>query len=495
MRKRTKIICTIGPASESEETLRELMAAGMNIARLNFSHGSHEEHAARIARIKKVREEFPSPCAIMLDTKGPEIRTGVLEGGRSVELSKGAVIVLAESRPGRDEPGTAERITQSCIGLSTYVEEGSAILVDDGLIGLSVLRVDGADIVCRVENGGLLGQRKSVNVPGVHVPLPAVTDKDRADLLFGIEQGVDFVAASFVRSADNVREIKSFLAANGGTDIGVIAKIEAADAVGNIDDIIRVSDGVMVARGDLGVEVPAHKVPHIQKQIIRKCNDAHRPVITATQMLDSMIRNPRPTRAEVADVANAIYDGTDCVMLSGETASGDYPVESVKTMASIAEESEANLFIDAKRDRSHIETNGTVGAGLVSLAVATAAVQTAELIDATCIVAPTLTGRTPRLISSFRSPVRIFSVTPLAGVVRKMQLCWGVVPLLGDAQGDIRRVMEKARDTLREHGFLKLGDIAVFTSGDAETSPCIEPGRALEGPVALTNVMNVVQIR
>ena len=495
MNKRTKIICTIGPASESEETLRELMAAGMNVARLNFSHGSHEEHAARIERIKRIREEFPSPCAIMLDTKGPEIRTGTLEGGGPVDLHEGDEFVLAEARPGVDEPGTAARVTQTCAGLNTYVEPGTTILIDDGLIALEVTGVRGTDIVCRVMNDGALGQRKSVNVPGVHVPLPAVTDKDRADLLFGIEQGVDFIAASFVRSADNIREIRGFLAGNGGSDIGIIAKVEAADAVANIDDIIRASDGIMVARGDLGVEIPAHKVPHIQKQIIRKCNDAHRPVITATQMLDSMIRNPRPTRAEVADVANAIYDGTDCVMLSGETASGDYPVESVRMMARIAEESEANLFIDARRDRSHIETNGTVGAGLVALAVATSAVSTAELIEAKCIVAPTLTGRTPRLISSFRSSVPIYSVTPIPRVVRAMQLLWGVEPFLGDAQGDIRRVTEKARETLEGLGLLSLGDVAVFTSGDTATSPCIEPGRALEGPIALTNVMNVVQIR
>ncbi len=482
MLKRTKIICTLGPAVDDDETIRRLIEEGMDVARLNFSHGSHAEHAERIARLKRVREEMGSPCALLLDTKGPEIRTGALAAGEPVSLEEGARITLTA----RECEGGAERVFQSASVLPRYVEQGTRILIDDGLIGLVVERVEGDDIVCTVENAGVLGQRKSVNVPGVSVPLPALTDKDRSDLLFGIEHEIDFVAASFVRTADDVRSIRDFLSRNGGEGVRVISKVENADAVRNIEEIIEVSDAVMVARGDLGVEVPAWRIPHIQKKIIRMCNRESKPVITATQMLDSMIRNPRPTRAEVADVANAIYDGSDCVMLSGETAAGAHPVDAVRMMAQIAKESESRQFEEwfPERTRSHARA---------SLAVGIAAVQTAETLDAACIVAPTMSGRTARLISNLRPRMPIYAVTPFPRVMRQSQLSWGVVPMLGDVQGDMRRIIDQARDTVRAAGLAKAGDLAVFTAGDPDTSPFEDVGGHVGS--SATNVMYVVQFR
>lgn len=480
MTKRTKIICTLGPAVDDEETLRELVEAGMDIARLNFSHGTHREHKERMDRLKRVRDELNSPCAILLDTKGPEIRTGRLAGGAPITLVAGSELVLTEE----DVDGTPERITQTCVGLSAYVEPGSTILFDDGLIDLEVLSIEGADIRCRVNNTAQLGERKSVNVPGTSVPLPNMTDRDRDDLLFGIEQDIDFVAASFVRDGVAVREVKEFLAAHGGSDIGVIAKIENADAVENIDGIIAEADAVMVARGDLGVELAPHKVPHVQKKIIRACNKAYKPVITATQMLDSMMRNPRPTRAEVTDVANAIYDGTDCVMLSGETAAGKYPVEALRLMVRIAEASEPYLFEDGRRP-----VEPPTDTGLVSLAVSTAAVQTAESINAECIIAPTMTGRTARLISLFRPFKPIYSITPLPRVMRSMQLYWGVTPMLGDVQGDVQHIIDSSRRVVLDRGKVKSGDIAVLTLGARGTGPAADDG----GPVP-ANVMYVLQM-
>lgn len=482
MLKRTKIICTLGPAVDDDETIRRLIEEGMDVARLNFSHDSHAEHAERIARLKRVREEMGSPCALLLDTKGPEIRTGALAAGEPVSLEEGARITLTA----RECEGGAERVFQSASVLPRYVERGTRILIDDGLIGLVVERVEGDDIVCTVENAGVLGQRKSVNVPGVSVPLPALTDKDRSDLLFGIEHEIDFVAASFVRTADDVRAIRDFLSRNGGEGVRVISKVENADAVRNIEEIIEASDAVMVARGDLGVEVPAWRIPHIQKKIIRMCNRESKPVITATQMLDSMIRNPRPTRAEVADVANAIYDGSDCVMLSGETAAGAHPVDAVRMMAQIAKESESRQFEEwfPERTRSHARA---------SLAVGIAAVQTAETLDAACIVAPTMSGRTARLISNLRPRMPIYAVTPFPRVMRQSQLSWGVVPMLGDVQGDMRRIIDQARDTVRAAGLAKAGDLAVFTAGDPDTSPFEDVGGHVGS--SATNVMYVVQFR
>ena len=484
MSKRTKIVCTLGPAVDSEEALRGLIEAGMDVARLNFSHGSHAEHKVRIDRLKKVREEMGSPCAIMLDTCGPEIRTGRLTGGKPVQLKAGETIVLTED----EVEGTTERVHQNCPGLARAVAPGTTILVDDGLVELAVFRVDGGDIHCAVQNEGVLGERKSINVPGVSVDLPALTDQDRADILFGIEQGVDFVAASFVRDADGVREIRKFMTDHGGLDITLISKIESAQAIDHIEDIVELSGGIMVARGDLGVEVPPHRVPHLQKKIIRLCNEKYRPVITATQMLESMIHNPRPTRAEVTDVASAIYDGTDCVMLSGETAMGAHPVEAVRTMARIAEATEPYLREEGTA------TARTAERSEVASSVGLAAVATAEALGARCIVAPTMSGMTARMMANLRPNMPIYAPTPFEHVMRRMQLYWGVTPILAPVVGELQTVFLRSRDALVERGLLQVGDLAVLTAGDAKTGP--EPRLVAETRyVVPANTMCVMKVK
>lgn len=484
--KRTKIICTLGPSVDDEDVLFELMNNGMDIARLNFSHGSHEEHKARIERLKRVRERADLPCAIMLDTMGPEIRTGLLKEGRPVDLEEGQRITLTLDKI----EGDASRVSQSSPELLEAAASGMVILIDDGLIGLEVESVEGNDIICKVKDPGRLGQRKSVNVPGVSIPIAPITEKDVSDLLFGIEQDIDFVAVSFVKEASTIDSIRQILRDNGGGNISIIAKIENADAVRNIGEILETADGIMVARGDLGVEMPPHEVPYLQKRIIESCNCAHKPVITATQMLESMTSNKRPTRAEAADVANAIYDGTDCVMLSGETAVGAYPIEVVKTMVKIIQNTESHYF---EREKNH----GRTGSGLKSIshAVGIAAVQTAEDIQAKCLVCPTMTGRTARLMASLRAPIPIYSVTPDKHTMRTMQIYWGVKPFLGDVQGDMRRVIQNAQDVVVEQGYLSEGDVAVFTCGDRFTSPIKRDNRGVAEKFAPANVMYVVQIR
>ena len=364
--KRTKIVCTLGPASETEEILRDLINNGLNVCRMNFSHGSHEEHKIRMDLVKKVREELGQPTAILLDTKGPEIRTGNFELPE-VLLEEGQTFTITM----KDVMGNKEMCTVSYKGLVHDVKVGDTILIDDGLVGLTVKEINGDDIVCEVQNSGIVKNHKGVNVPGVKVNLPAITEKDRSDIEFGIEQGIDFIAASFVRKVSDVLAIREILEENNATDIKIISKIENQEGVDNIDSIIEASDGIMVARGDLGVEIPMEKLPAVQKMIIEKCNIAGKPVITATQMLDSMIRNPRPTRAEVSDVANAIYDGTDAIMLSGESANGDWPVEAVQTMAKIAIEAEKQLDyeIATSKAKKHIPAI----AGVISRAAANAA--------------------------------------------------------------------------------------------------------------------------
>ena len=324
--RKTKIICTMGPNTNDRTLMKKLVEQGMDIARFNFSHGDHEEQKTRMDMLKSVREEVGRPVAILLDTKGPEIRTGLLKGGKKVTLEAGQKFVLTTEIV----EGDSEKVSISYDGLPDDVEVGTKILIDDGLIEMEVKKVLGNEILCQVINGGELGERKGVNVPNVPVRLPAMTEKDRADIIFGVEQGIDFIAASFVRSAEGVLEIKALLRECNAPQIPVIAKIENAEGIKNIDEIIHCADGIMVARGDLGVEIPTQEVPYLQKWLIQKCNESYKPVITATQMLDSMIRNPRPTRAEVTDVANAVYDGTDAVMLSGETAQGKYPLEALR---------------------------------------------------------------------------------------------------------------------------------------------------------------------
>ncbi|MCD8316989.1 MAG: pyruvate kinase [Eggerthellaceae bacterium] len=484
MDRRTKIICTIGPSVDNDEMVRKLIEAGMNVARLNFSHGTHEGHAKSIERIKRIREELNLPISIMLDTKGPEIRTGLLEDGKPVELHEGNQIVLTLE----ECEGNADRVQQSAEQLPQAVKPKDRILLDDGLIELEVQSVgDDGDITCKIMNSGTLGEHKSINVPGVSVELPAITEQDKKDLIFGIEHGVDYVAASFVRDGEAGAEIRSFLADNGGENIRIISKIENSDAVNNMRDILAKTDAVMVARGDLGVEVPEYRVPHIQKKIIHACNRASKPVITATQMLDSMIRNPRPTRAEVADVANAIYDGTDCVMLSGETAMGKYPIEAVKTLVHIAKDTEEHLLEEYKPDRVRTHTK-------VSLAVGIAAVDTAEKLGVKCIVTPTLSGRTARLISNLRPKMPIYAVTPFPNIQRQMQLSWGVTPLLGDVCGDMSSVVANAQEAVLDNGIMEPGDITVITCGDPNTAP---EEQTSDHPyhITQTNVMYVVKIK
>lgn len=485
MNKRTKVIATLGPAVDAEDVLREIFELGVDIVRLNFSHGTHEEHAKRIERVKKVRAEMGLPIAIMLDTKGPEIRTGVLLEN-SVQLQKGQELILNPD----DVKGSFERVHQTYPDLYKYVEPGTDILIDDGLIELRVVNVEGQDIICEVLNSGELGNKKSINIPGIDVGFPLITEQDKSDLLFGIEQDIDFVAASFVRSGDSVRAIRAFLAENGNVSISIVAKIENSHAVECIDDIIAAADGVMIARGDLGVEVPTQEVPHLQKQIAALCNMAHKPVITATQMLDSMTHNPRPTRAEAADVANAIYDGSDCVMLSGETASGQYPVQAVHTMVDIIETTERYYFAEDRKPA--ISDNATK---TVSQAVGTAAVEAAVDINAKCLVCPTMTGRTARLMSSLRSYIPIYAVTPDEHVQRLMQIFWGVKPIIGDVQGDMRRVIDQAKATVVDAGLIGIGDVCVITCGDRFTSPVSRNEDGQIEKFAPTNVMYVVQIR
>ena len=455
MMKRTKIICTLGPAVDSESALKNLVLAGMDVARCNFSHGSHAEHKARMDRLKKVRRELDAPCALMLDTKGPSIRTGKLEGNEPVLLRAGDNFFLTED----NIAGTSRRVHQTFKGLYKYVEPGTIILIDDGLIELAVDRILGSDIQCTVQNSGMLGECKQLNLPGTNVPLPVMTKQDKEDLLFGIQQGVDFVAASFVSCGEDVRAIRAFLAENGGESIRIVAKIENAHAVDHIEEIIGVSDAVMVARGDLGVEVPSNQVPHLQKKIIKACNRAYRPVITATQMLDSMIRNPRPTRAEVADVANAIYDGTSAIMLSGETAAGKYPVEAVQTMDAIARKTESNIdrvcpTKTPKRTRLSI-----------TAATAHAACTTAEDIGADAILTVSQRGITAQMVSRFRPAATVVALLLDPQVQRQMALYWGLVPITMPRASSTDQLVDLAIQSAQESGLVKHGDLVVVTAG------------------------------
>ena len=469
----------MGPNTDDEEMMRKLAKAGMDIARFNFSHGDHEEQKTRMDLLKKVRKELKLPIAILLDTKGPEIRTGILEGGQKVYLEEGSQFTLTTEQI----EGNNTRCSQTYKDLPKDVKAGDTVLIDDGLIQLTVEEVTDTDVVCRVVNGGELGQKKGINVPNVEVKLPAITEQDKNDILFGIEQGIDFIAASFVRNAEAIKEIKELLRANGGERIDVIAKIENAEGVHNIDKIIKAADGVMVARGDLGVEIPAHEVPHIQKMIIRKCNESYKPVITATQMLDSMMRAPRPTRAEVTDVANAIYDGTDAIMLSGETAMGKYPEQAVQMMVKIAECTEP--YMTHKRFLDYRALRGNKN---VSSAVGVAAVQTTENLGADCIVTPTISGQTARLISNFRPKVPIYAVSPNEWARRKMQIYWGVTSVAGYEEDSTENIISHAMYIVRRENLVKKGDIVVFTAGDPATN-------MVNGEGAVTNIMQGIQAK
>ena len=452
--KRTKIVCTLGPASEKEETLRELIKSGLNVARMNFSHGSHEEHKGRMDLVKKVREKLNKPVALLLDTKGPEIRTGNFDQPE-VLLEEGQKFTITM----KDVMGTKEMCTVSYKGLANDVVAGDTILIDDGLVGLRVNEINGDDILCTVENSGIVKNHKGVNVPGVKINLPALTDKDVSDIEFGISQGIDFIAASFVRKVSDVLAIREILERNNATDIQIISKIENQEGVDNLDEIIAVSDGIMVARGDLGVEIPTEEIPVVQKLMIAKCNEAGKPVITATQMLDSMMRNPRPTRAEVTDVANAIYDGTDAIMLSGETAAGKYPVEAVKTMATIAKRTEETLDYDRllnKNDRS----NATV-----THAISHATCTTAVDLDASAIITSTSSGHTARMVSKCRPKCPIIATTNDERVMRRLALTWGVYPVKSEIAGNTDEVIENAIEVSKNAEYINNGELVVITAG------------------------------
>ncbi|WP_455538052.1 pyruvate kinase [Terrisporobacter sp.] len=452
--KKTKIVCTLGPASQSEETLTKLVQNGLNVCRFNFSHGSHEEHKERMDVVKKVRENLKKPVAILLDTKGPEIRTGNFSDPE-VFLEEGSKFIITME----DVVGTKDICTVSYKGLAEDVKKGDLILIDDGLVGLRVEEVIGEEIHCIVENSGIVKNHKGVNVPGVKINLPALTPKDISDIEFGITQGIDFIAASFVRKASDVLAIREVLENNNATDIQIISKIENQEGVDNLEEILEVSDGLMVARGDLGVEIPTEEMPIVQKQMIKKCNELGKPVITATQMLDSMIRNPRPTRAEVTDVANAIYDGTDAIMLSGETAAGKYPVEAVKVMATIAKRIERTLDYDnILRSKGLNNTN-------VTDAISYATCTTAKSLTASGIVTSTSSGYTARMVSKFRPNTPIIAATPNERTSRQLSLSWGVYTVMCEKATNTDSLIDNSIEASKREGFIHDGELVVITAG------------------------------
>ena len=454
--KKTKIVCTIGPASDSEEVLRELFKEGLNVCRLNFSHGTHEEHQIRIDRIKKIRQELNLPIAIMLDTKGPEIRLKNF-GVASVMLSKGQQFTLTT----RDVTGDETICSVTYTNLAKEVKPNDRILIDDGLIELRVEKVtDGTDIVCTVMSDGPVSNHKGINIPGVKIKLPFLSDQDISDLKFGVKNEVDFVAASFTRGPADILSIRKVLEEENGNNIHIIAKIENQEGVDSIDKILEVTDGIMVARGDLGIEIPPEQIPMVQKMIIRKTLRASKPVITATQMLDSMTHNPRPTRAEVTDVANAIFDGTSAIMLSGETAAGRYPVETVKMMNRIAVTAESSLNYEkivgaVAREHSLTITN----------AIAHATCSMAIEMNAQVIVTATASGETPRALSKYKPKAPIVAVTPSEETARRLSLNWDVYPIVTPYFNSTDEMFERCINLAKEHGYVREGELAVLTAG------------------------------
>lgn len=455
--KRTKIVCTIGPASEEASCLKALIHEGMNVARLNFSHGTHEEQKRKLDTLHRVREELHVPLAVALDTKGPEIRLGTFQNDKPVELARGDRFTLTT----REVEGTAEIVHISYAGLPNDVQEGTRILIDDGLVELEVLSVENdTEIHCKANNGGVLSNRKGVNVPATDIQLPALTETDQEDILFGLQEGVEIIFASFIRSAKDILAIRALCEEHGGEKVLIFAKIESQQGVNNLDDILRVADGIMVARGDLGVEIPTERVPLVQKQIIRKANLAGKPVITATQMLDSMQRNPRPTRAEVNDVANAILDGSDAVMLSGETAAGKYPVEAVRQMRVIAETTEKSPdFLRTIEDRDMWVSVD------VSSAISRSTCIIAQQIQLAAIVASTASGFTARQISRYRPVTPIIAVTPQETVYHQLALVWGVSPVLSTVSKETDELIERSILAALSTGLCHQGDQIVLTAG------------------------------
>ena len=457
--RKTKIVCTIGPASDNEETFAAMCCAGLNVARLNFSHGTHEEHQKKIDMIKKVREKLGLPIAIMLDTKGPEYRIRTFEGG-GIDLPDGAPFTFTT----RQLVGDEHIVSVSYAGLAEELVPGDTILVNNGLVSFEVERIEGTEIHCKTLIGGRLSNQKSMSFPGKLLHQDYLSEQDRQDLLFGIRNGVDFIAASFVSRKQDIADLKDFLAANGGSSIDVIAKIENRAGVDNIEQICEVCEGIMVARGDLGVEVPFTELPAIQKQLITTCRLRGTRVITATEMLESMIHNPRPTRAEISDVANAVYDGTDCVMLSGETAAGKYPIDAVSTMSDICKETEKYV----QENKTYYDRHGVRN---VNGATGFAAVEMADRVNAKCIIVPTHSGRSARLVSKFRPKVPLYAMSPSEEAVRRTCFYWGVYAFRTTEQGALTGTLYNALTTAKQNKVVESGDIVILTAGDPQTSP------------------------
>ncbi|MDL2218879.1 pyruvate kinase [Ruminococcaceae bacterium OttesenSCG-928-O06] len=454
--RKTKIVCTLGPATDGEGVLREMILAGMDVARFNFSHGTHEEQLARLTRLKALREELGVPVAALLDTKGPEVRLGNFKNGKAT-IEAGQMFVLTPRRVEGDE--TVASITFR--ELYADVSVGSRILIDDGKIEMVVTEVRGEDILCQVLNGGMVSNHKGVNIPGIHLNMPFISGQDKADLLFGIEHGFDYVAVSFTRCARDLYDIRTLLDENGGEGIALIAKIENQEGVSNIDEILTASGGIMIARGDMGVEIDFTEIPIIQKNLIERCYNSGRPAITATQMLDSMMVSPRPTRAEITDVANAIYDGTSAIMLSGETAAGKYPVEAVRTMAAIAARTEEDIsYHDLFRARLAEETRLSV-----TESVAHATCTTAMDTGADAIITVTRSGETARLLCKYRPSTPIIACVMDEGVGRQLNLSWGITPIVMEYAASTDEMIDLSVQAAQQAGLAKDGDLVVITAG------------------------------
>ncbi len=452
--RKTKIICTIGPASESEERLRELMLAGMNVARFNFSHGSHEEHKAKFDRVIKVSSELKLPVATLLDTKGPEIRLKDIEGGKT-ELVSGQKFILTTE----EILGNNEKVTITYKGLKDDINVGTTILIDDGLIEMVVDEINETDIICSVVNGGPISNHKGVNIPGAALSMPYISDVDRSDIMFGCDMDFDFLAASFVRCKEDILEVRKIIEEHG-SHMKIIAKIENMQGIRNLDEILEAADGIMVARGDMGVEIPMEEVPIVQKQMIKKAEALGKHVITATQMLESMIKNPRPTRAEATDIANAIYDGTTAIMLSGESAAGLYPVEAVKTMAKIAERTEQDIDYNSRlRRRKDIDNIDT------TTAISHATCTTAMDLKAVAIITVTISGFTAGMIARYKPSCPIIACSVSPRTCRQLNLAWGVTPIWIARESTAEDLFDEAVHAAEKEGYIKKGDKVVLTAG------------------------------
>lgn len=453
--RKTKIVCTLGPSTDNEDILRQMMLAGMNVARCNFSHGTYNDHKKRMDMVKKLRKETGRPVAILLDTKGPEVRVRKFKDGKAA-LEKDQLFTLTSD----EIEGTKDKVSVTYDRLYEDLEAGMRVLIDDGLIEMKVEKIDQKNIVCRVLNSGIVSDHKGVNIPDVDLSMPYISEKDREDILFGISQDVDFIAASFVQKKEDIIQLRKLLEKNGGADIKIISKIENKQGVTNIDDIITVSDGIMIARGDMGVEIPYEDVPVIQKKIIKKVYQTGKQVITATQMLESMIKNPRPTRAETTDIANAVYDGTSAIMLSGETAAGAYPVEAVKTMVRIAVRTEQDVDYRKRFYQSGREANKDV-----TNAICHATCTTALDLNAKAIVTVTKSGRSARMIAKYHPGSDIISCATTEKVCRQLSLTWGVTPLVIKEEKEIFSLFDKAIQAAVKMKLLTSGDLTVITAG------------------------------